>query len=174
MVAHFMGDHIGLGKVAGGGIALGQLAEKTDIQIDLAIGRAIERPARRAGHAAGRAHASVEQYQGRVLILAASLLEQLAPGIFGVAEDGADKVSLLVVGHRRALAAGGRAFQLAGQLAENLHWVLAGDQAEGHHQHYGAQGQAFAAAPTTAAARHHVVAAPSAFPEHDSILLSRS
>ncbi len=136
------------------------------------VARAVEGPHGGAGEATGRADAATEQHQRRVAILCARLLEQCAPGVFGIAENG------LHEGHLRIVAIGSRAVLLGrnraglvGQLAEDLQRVLTGKQAD-HHDH-GDTGQAQAAATETAAAApgvHHVVAAPRLFPTHVRIL----
>ena len=72
------------------------------------------------------------------------MLKHLAPGVFGVAQYGAHKISLLIVGRwrvsgllvdlwRRLLS------ELAAQLPENLHRVLTGQQTDAHNNHHGHQ-----------------------------------
>ncbi len=160
-----------LTKVARRAKALFQLAEERQVDIHPLIARAIEGPDRRVGEAAGGIDPVTEQHQGWVLVLPTGSLEDFPPGVFGVAEYGADELRLLVIGGRRgALRRADRTalHGLAGQLAENLHRVLATEQANDHHDGNAAQGQPLAAAHTAALAPciHHVVAASSAFPAH--------
>ena len=53
VMADLMGDDIGLGEVAGRAEALRQLVEEGRVDVDLLVGRAVERPHRRLAHAAG-------------------------------------------------------------------------------------------------------------------------
>lgn len=163
-----MGDHIGLGEVAGSGEALLHLTEKRHVQIHALITGAVEGANCRAGETAGGIDAAGEQHQLRIAILLASLLEQLAPGVFGIAEDGADELALLVVRRWRALRLGNlRLGGLAGDLTENLQRVLAHQQANDDDHRHTAEAQAAAEAPAGTAARiHHVVTASTALPAH--------
>ncbi|MNT69906.1 hypothetical protein D3C72_2082510 [compost metagenome] len=124
MVADFVGDDIGLGEIAGSREALFHFAEEAHVQVDLLVGRAVERADRRGGETAGRVDLAAEQGQGRVFVLAPGLGEDRPPGVFGVTEDRGDEFGLLVIGRwclagvgadRRTLLA-----HLSGQLAENL------------------------------------------------------
>jgi len=172
-MADLMGDHIGLGEVAGGGEAPGHLVEELQIEIDLLIAGAVERAHRRTGEAAGRVHAAAKQHQGRIAVLGAGLLEQRAPGVFGVAENRPDEFGLRVIaGRPLALLGDGRA-ALVGQLAEDLQRVLAGEQADDHHDGDAAQAQSTAKAHAAAASGvHYVVAASGSFPAHGGVLLN--
>ena len=51
VMADFMRDHVGAGEVAGCAEALRQFLEKREIEVDIAVTRAIKRPRRRAGEA---------------------------------------------------------------------------------------------------------------------------
>ena len=97
MVADLVGDHIGLGEVAGGGEALFHLAEELQVEVDPAVGRTVERPGGRRGEAAGGIHPIAEQHQLGLLVLCLAAGEDLFPGVLGVAEDRADELALLVV-----------------------------------------------------------------------------
>ena len=130
-MADFMGDHVGLGEIAGCREALLHLAEKRHVQIHALITRAVEGTDCRAGETTGGIDAVGEQHQLRIAILLAGLLEQLAPGVFGIAENRADELALLVVRRWRALRLGDLWLGgLAGNLTENLQRVLAHQQAD--------------------------------------------
>ncbi|MNE00383.1 hypothetical protein D3C80_927910 [compost metagenome] len=177
MVADFVGDHVGLGEVAGGRETLLHFAEEAHVQVDLLVGRAIERADRRRGEAAGRVDLAAEQDQVGVFVLAAGLGEDGLPGVFGVAQHGPYEFRLLVVGRRRL--AGARADRcglflahLPGQLAEDLQRVLAGDPANPDNQQDRADAQAFATAEAHAATAlatgiDHIVATPAFSPLHE-------
>src|SRR5690606_12058427 len=53
VVADFMGNYIGLGEIAGGAELAFQILEKAQVEIDLAVRRAVERTDGGAGRAAG-------------------------------------------------------------------------------------------------------------------------
>ena len=168
VMTDLMGDHIGLGEVACSGKAPGHLVEELQVEVDLLIARAVERADRRTGEAAGRVHAAAKQHKGRVAILHAVLLEQRAPGVFGVAEHSADEFHLWIVAGRALALLGDCRPALVGQLAEDLQRVLAGEQADHHHDGDAAQTQAAAQAHAAAAPGvHYVVAASGSFPAHE-------
>ena len=102
MVAHLVRDDVGLGEVARRPEALVELPEEGDVEVDLAVGRAVERarppprrcrrpsrPARRRGP--GSAPRSGLRSSGR-----------RSPGGLGVLQHDADELGLGVVGRRRA------------------------------------------------------------------------
>ena len=71
MVADFMRQHIGLGEIARRPELLPQLVVEAQIDINLLVVRAIERPGARVGHAAGRIDLAGEQHDlGLGIILA--------------------------------------------------------------------------------------------------------
>ena len=109
--------------------------------------------------------------------MTAGLLENLPPGVFGIAEDRAHEFGAFIIGRwRLAGLRGGRRRLLAhlpGELPEDLHRVLAGDPADPDDQNDRRQAQALAATeahPTATAAGiiatgiDHVVAASAFFP----------
>ncbi|MNN26592.1 hypothetical protein D3C81_1401000 [compost metagenome] len=186
MVADFVGDHVGLGEVAGGGEFLLHLAEEGEVEIDPMVAGAVERADRRGGEAAGRVHPAVEQDQLRLFVLDLAGGEDFAPGVLGIAEDRPDEFHLRVAAGGRAslrLGCGRRlagAAHLAGQGAEDLHRVLAHQQADDHYDGDTAEPQATTAdthaAPAEtatcaglAAGIHYVVALSSFAPKHGGI-----
>ena len=56
VMADLVGDHVGLREVAGRAEAIAQVAVEVEIDVDLLVGRAVERTHRRLRRAAGRAH----------------------------------------------------------------------------------------------------------------------
>ena len=84
MVAHLVGDDVGLGEVAGGAEAAVQLVEEGEVEVDPLIGRAIKRPHRRRAEAAGRLHGVGEQHQPGLLVGPARRREDPVPGVLGV------------------------------------------------------------------------------------------
>ncbi|MNL09499.1 hypothetical protein D3C87_1302600 [compost metagenome] len=106
----------------------------------------------------------------------AALLENLPPGVFGVAKDRADEFGAFVIGRWRlaGLSCGGCGLvHLAGQLPEDLHRVLASDPADPDDQQDRCKAQTFAATKAHPAATaadiiatgiDHVVAASAFFP----------
>ncbi|MNO97147.1 hypothetical protein D3C76_888440 [compost metagenome] len=147
------------------------------------VAGAVERSDRRGGEAAGRVHPAVEQDQLRLFVLRVAGGEDLPPGVLGVAEDRAHEVHLRIgAGGRAALGRGGRGrlagVHLADDVAEDLHRVLAHQQADHHDDGDAAEAQAASADAPAASGEaaagagfatriDHVVAAPSFLPEHD-------
>src|SRR6185503_20838180 len=87
-------DDIGLREVAGRAEALRQLVEEGEIDIDLRIARAVERPGRRARVAAGGIDRVREEHQPGWLIS----VDELRPHVFGRGENGRCELSYLVAG----------------------------------------------------------------------------
>ncbi len=68
MMTDLVRDHIGLGEIAGRGEAAGELVEEGGVEIDAAVGRAVERAhARIRLAAAGRRAARVEDHARRLV-----------------------------------------------------------------------------------------------------------
>jgi hypothetical protein len=86
MVADLVRHDISLRKVARRVVALRQIVEKAHVQIQLLVGRAIERPHRRLGEAARRLHCPREQHQLRRLVALARPLEQRTPHVLRVGQ----------------------------------------------------------------------------------------
>ncbi|MDR6357907.1 hypothetical protein Q3H58_004578 [Pseudomonas psychrotolerans] len=173
VVADLVGDDVGAGEIAVGAEALLQFLEEGQIQVDLAIHRAIEGATGRGGAAATGLHLAVEQHQLGRLVLLAMGLEDARPGILGFAQHRAHEIHLLGIGRGDGLLLGGRALVTeADQGAEDLRRALAAEQAEHHHDGHAAQAQAttdFQAA--SAAGLFHVVATLSLVPLHGGRLV---
>jgi hypothetical protein len=60
-MADLVRDDVRLGEVAGRTEAGAQVAEEVEIEVELAVGGAVERSHRRAGHAAGGLDRAAEQ-----------------------------------------------------------------------------------------------------------------
>jgi hypothetical protein len=98
VMAHFVGDHVGLGKIARGPETRLQIAEERKVEVELLVVGTVERAHRRLPHAAGRAHASVVEDERRRVIGNLGLLEDLGPDVLGAAENLGDELSRLVRG----------------------------------------------------------------------------
>ncbi len=174
MVADFMRDHIRLGEVALRAKALLQLPEKLDIEIQLLVRRAVERPGGCLRVAAGRLHRAGKQHQLGIDILPPRLLEQRAPGVFGIGQHHGEKLLvLLILGGQR-----GRGL-LCGLLRLLLRHLIEhhtrGDPEIQRHQrqHDGANAAAHKPAPPAGPRPgspliFDVVTASAIFPEHDA------
>jgi len=80
---------------------LARRGEEAEIQIDLLVARAVERPHRGLSHAAGGAHLSLIQDKRRRTVAQAGILEHTAPDLLGTAEHLRDELPGFV--RRRAL-----------------------------------------------------------------------
>ncbi len=98
MVAHLVGDHVGLGEIARGAEARLQVAEEREVDVELLVAGTVEGAHGRLPHAAGRAHLPVIENQRRGAVLAVRLLEDLAPDVLGAAENLGDELPHLVRG----------------------------------------------------------------------------
>ena len=89
VMPQLMRDDVGLREVARGPEALLQLVVEAEIDVDLLIPRAVERPARRLAHAARGGRRIPEQHQRRLLVLAR---QEARPGRLRVVEDERDEL----------------------------------------------------------------------------------
>src|SRR5687767_3509240 len=104
-------DHVGLREVARRTEALMKRRKESEIEINLLVERAVERPHRRLARAATRLHVVAEKHQLRLTVLAAVLREYLGPDSLGVVEherDELDEAPLFRCFLDRALFGGGR------------------------------------------------------------------
>ena len=99
-----MGDHVGLGEIAGRAEPLLQLVEEAEVEIDLLVERTVERPGRGAGEPAAGLHLVAEEHHLRALVGPAGALELLRPEVLRVTLDEIDELDLLLLarasGHR--------------------------------------------------------------------------
>jgi hypothetical protein len=72
-----------------------KLVEEREIEIDLAVAGAVERPGRGLSRAASRLREIAEEDELRALILRARLFENLRPGVLRVFDDERDELHLL-------------------------------------------------------------------------------
>src|SRR5687767_13672433 len=91
-------DHIGCGKVARRSESLVELTEERQIEVDLLIGRAIERPAGRRCRPTGGLDGPLKEHKDRLAILAASTLEDTIPRLFGVPQHNRNEFCRWVIG----------------------------------------------------------------------------
>ena len=111
-MAELVGEDVGLREVAGRAKLAMQLVEEPEIEIDLAVGRTVERAGRRLREAAGGVDRVAEQHRLGVLIAAA---EQLPPRVLRVVHDRVDHVDeLLFLGRGLDLARGADRFRRRG------------------------------------------------------------
>ena len=91
-MAHFVRDHIGGSKIAGGAKAARQIIEEAGIKIDLLVCRAVEWPHAAVCLAAAAVHAAFEQVELWLRIGFAQLIaEHRIPGAFGAAQNLGDE-----------------------------------------------------------------------------------
>ena len=100
VVADLVGDHIGLREVAGSPEAPPQFLVEAKIDVDLLVGRAIERAHRALGEAATRTNGVREQHQLGVAVLMAGGGQQFVPHRLGIVEHERHELHHLVVGGR--------------------------------------------------------------------------
>ncbi len=174
MVADFMRDHIRLGEVALRAKALLQLLEKLGIEIQLLVRRAVERPGGCLRVAAGRLHRAGKQHQLGIDILPPRLLEQRAPGVFGIGQHHGEKLLVLLIlgGQRGRGLLRGLLRLLLRHLIE--HHTRVDPEIQRHQrQHDGANAAAHKPAPPAGPRPgspliFDVVTASAIFPEHDA------
>ena len=95
-----MRQDVSLGEVARRAEALAELLEEREVDVHLAIARAIERADRGVRKAARRADRTGEQHYHRLLIGALDLLEQRVPGVLGVGQHRRRELLQLLLGRR--------------------------------------------------------------------------
>jgi hypothetical protein len=164
VVADLVRDDVGPGEVAGRAQLALHVVPEGEVEVDVAVARAVERADRGARAAARRVHRAVVEDDLRALVRAACALERPLPGRLGVVEDVRGEVLELRVGvligrdrlaARRALARvearrdleAGAASAEQGQREHEDHAQDAGAAADG---------QRHAAATAAAAAPAHV------------------
>ncbi len=87
VVPELVGDHVGLSEVAGRGEPRAEVAEEPEIEIDLAVERAVERPRLRGADAATGPRGPVEEHEPRRLVLLARVREGRRPRALHVLHD---------------------------------------------------------------------------------------
>ena len=95
VMAHLMGDHIGLGEVAWRTKSLGHFVEEGEVEIDFVIPGAVEGTDCGRRGPASRLDCACEEYESRIFILRP---KELPPGGFRVGEDNRGEFPQLVVG----------------------------------------------------------------------------
>src|SRR5262249_38845199 len=102
-MADLVGNHVGLGEIAGRMKAVLQLPVEVEVDIDLVIEGAIERSHRRPTDAARRLHFASEQHQRRLLVALSSGLEDAIPDILSIGQHAAHEARHLIVLRRHTL-----------------------------------------------------------------------
>ena len=99
MVSDLVRDHVGLREVAGGTEAALQLVVEREVDVDLVVGGAVERPDRGlCEEAAARVDAAREQDEARLLVgCGRGRHEGLVPDVLGVGEHDRHELPLLAV-----------------------------------------------------------------------------
>ena len=101
VVADLVGDDVGLGELAGCAQALLEHLVEAQVDVDLLVVRAVERPHRRLALAARRRPAAREEDELRRLVGPARLAEDVGPDDLGAAQDLRDELRAGIVGRRR-------------------------------------------------------------------------
>ena len=78
-----------------------QVAVEREVDVELLVGGAVERPDRRLRVAARRLHLPGEEHERRLAVGPAAAREDVGPDLLGRAEHGGDEVGHLVVARRR-------------------------------------------------------------------------
>jgi hypothetical protein len=92
VMAEFMGEDVSLGEFSRSSESLLEFVKKCQIDVDLLVFRAIERPAGCLSPATTRVDAIAEQRQLRVAIGDALLTQYLSPGLLRVVKDERDEL----------------------------------------------------------------------------------
>src|SRR6478672_3975757 len=118
MVPYFVRNNIGHSKIAGRSKALFELVVKGKINIKMLIAGTIKWSGCRAGIATSRFNSATEKGECRGRIIFTSLLHELPPQVFSVAEDNLYKfcffiLPLLLFGRERLVLIGKRKLRIA-------------------------------------------------------------
>ena len=96
MMAHLVGDDVGLGEIPGGAEATLELGEEREVEVDPAIRRTVEGTDRGGVEAARRCHGVGEQDERRLLVATSETRQGCAPGVLRVGEDDRDEIGPFV------------------------------------------------------------------------------
>ncbi len=131
VVADLVGDHVGLGEIAGRAEALFELVVEAEVDIELVVGGAVEGAHCRAGHAAGRPDLARKDDQVGFFILAADRGKDRVPGVLGVGQHHRHEIHhLFLSGRWRAGVGRSRRAAVHGQLFDKLRRVAAEQEIE--------------------------------------------
>ena len=97
VVAHLVGHHVGLGKITRGAVALAEVVEKGQVDVQLLVAGAIKGPHRRRREPAGRVDPAAEQHQRGLAIDPTLLPEHLPPGVLGIGQHHRDEIRQLLL-----------------------------------------------------------------------------
>ncbi len=103
VMADLVRDHVGLGEIALRPVALAELVEEGQVEIDLAVGRTVERPHLRLTDAAGAARGAGVQHHAGLAVLRPARLEDRPPGVLGVGQHHRHEARHLVFRRRARL-----------------------------------------------------------------------
>src|ERR1700712_2159498 len=138
VMAELVREHVRLRELAGRAEAIAQLIVEAEINVDLLIERAVERPHRRLRLTASRLHAIAEENELRVVPLHAFLRNDLRPGLLRVVEHERHELHFLVLfgrlaGGWRRLIAGGRGSRCTAAVTEEREQVAVEEEAQNEH-----------------------------------------
>ena len=91
-MADLVGDDVGLGEIAPRAELLLHHPEEVGVEIDLLVVRAVERPHRRLGAAAGRRGLAAEEHQLRLACTAGPTARRWPPDVLGVGQHHRDEL----------------------------------------------------------------------------------
>src|SRR5262245_2599131 len=97
MMADFVGNHVGLGKITRSLKPLAKFPVKRKIDINFLIGTAVKRTCRRLGKSAGRLDGVREKYQSWFLIGATACLKNLTPCPLRTAKHACNELAHLII-----------------------------------------------------------------------------
>src|SRR4029434_7826247 len=105
VMADFVGNHIGLSKIAGGFETVVELTKEGEVEINFLVVAAIEGASGCLREAARRLDWAAEEHDLGLRVVTPGVLENFAPGSFGAAEHAGDELASLVAhaGLRRLL-----------------------------------------------------------------------
>jgi hypothetical protein len=86
VMAHLVSDDVCLREITRGAEPILQIAEEGGVEVDLLIGRTVERPGRRLRHSARGIHGAGEEHEPWLLVLAAHVAKEHAPRVLRVGQ----------------------------------------------------------------------------------------
>ena len=91
VMAHLVGDHVGLGEIPGRVETVFQVVVETQVDVHLLVGRTVEGAHRGLAEAARGPDGAPEEHEGWFAVARALGAEEFVPGLLRVREDGLDE-----------------------------------------------------------------------------------